>query len=59
MVGQTWYSQAIADARKHELSMGLEKVTDPKEIESHRWDTDDDNWGASPDAPNKIEWSNL
>jgi len=56
--GQSWVAQAIADERKDRLAMGLEKVTDPKELAGHRWELGDDTWGAPADAPDKVEWRN-
>ncbi len=38
------------------IKLGLVKVTDAEEIESHRWDMGDDSWGASIDAPERLEW---
>ena len=52
---QTWLTVALKESYP-ELKMGLVKVTDPEEIASHRWDTGEDDWGAAPDSPNKIEW---
>jgi len=52
---QQWLSDAIK-GRMTELKMGLEKVTDPAEIESHRWETGDDSWGAPADAPMTIDF---
>lgn len=52
---QTWLTEALKNDMPA-LKMGLEKVTDPKEIERFRYDLDDDTWGASVDAPEKIEW---
>lgn len=52
---QTWYAQAVKEMLIR-VSMGLEKVTDPKEIEEHRFELDDDTWGANAEAPERIEW---
>lgn len=52
---QTWLIKALKEAQA-DFEMGLVKVTDPEAIASHRWDMDDDTWGAPADAPNKIEW---
>lgn len=54
--GQSWYVKAIKEEMKDRLAMGLEKVTDSTEIAAHKWDTGDDTWGASEDAPLLIEF---
>lgn len=54
---QAWLIQALKMEMPN-LKMGLEKVTDPKEIERIRWDKDEDNWGAPPNAPDFIPWPN-
>jgi hypothetical protein len=53
--GQSWLAQALRDEMPN-LKMGLEKVTDEKELAEHRWNLGDDSWGAPADAPNRIEW---
>lgn len=53
---QSWLVEAVKDAIKHDLAMGLEKVTDENEIASHKWDSGDDSWGAPLEAPDRIEW---
>lgn len=53
--GQSWLAQALRDEMPS-LKMGLEKVTEEKELVEHRWNLDDDSWGAAADAPQRIEW---
>jgi len=53
--GQSWLAKALRDEMPN-LKMGLEKVTDEKELAEHRWNLGDDSWGASADAPERIEW---
>jgi hypothetical protein len=53
--GQSWLAKALRDAMPN-LKMGLEKVTDEKELAEHRWNLGDDSWGAPSDAPKRIEW---
>lgn len=53
---QSWYSQAVKSVIES-ASMGLMKVTDPKEIAEMRHLLDDDSWGAAGDAPDKLEWA--
>jgi len=52
---ESWLRQAL-QSEMEALRMGLEKVTDPGELERARWDLDDDAWGAPADAPATIEW---
>ncbi len=37
------------------LRAGLNKVTSPVDLARHRWDEDDENWGAPADAPAHID----
>ena len=53
---QTWLAQALREDGLPRLKMGLDKVTDPEEIEAKRHELDDDTWGAPADAPDRIEW---
>ena len=55
---QTWLAQAIREETPN-LKMGLEKVTDEKELAEHRWNLGDDSWGAPADAPDRIEWPGM
>ena len=43
--GQCWVDDAISKAMP-EINQGLQRVTDPGEIERHRYETGDDEWGA-------------
>lgn len=52
---QSWLADALR-AEMPNLKMGLEKVTDEKELAEHRWNLGDDSWGAAADAPERIEW---
>jgi hypothetical protein len=52
---QTWLVQAVRE-ESESLRMGLEKVTSEKELAEHRWNLDDDGWGAPADAPETLEW---
>jgi len=53
--GQSWLAQALRDEMPN-LKMGLDKVTDEKELAERRWDLGDDSWGATADAAEHIEW---
>lgn len=53
---QTWLAQALREDGYPRLKMGLEKITDEKEIAAFRHDLDDDTWGAPDNAPERIEW---
>lgn len=48
---QSWLAKAVK-IEKAGLRMGLEKVSDAKQIERIRFDLGDDSWG-SPDAANQ------
>lgn len=52
---ETWLMVALRES-KSDLLMGLEKVTDAERLAEHRWNLDDDAWGAAPDAPETISW---
>ena len=53
---QTWVKEAFDDLFDR-LKHGLTKVTAPEELASWRYAKDDDNWGASDDAPDTIPFS--
>lgn len=53
---QTWLADAIRNDGLPRLSLGLEKVTAPADIEAHRYELGDDTWGAPDSAPDKIAW---
>lgn len=52
---QSWLAKALRE-EKDSLDMGLELVTDPKDIEEHRWNLGDDNWGAPAGSPKTISF---
>ena len=51
--GQSWLTQALRDEMPN-LKMGLDKVTNEKELAERRWDLGDDSWGAAADAPARL-----
>lgn len=54
--GKTWFAEAVHYMDTQMASFGLNKVTEQAELDRIRWDYDDDTWGASPDAPDHINW---
>jgi hypothetical protein len=53
--GQRFHRDGINDIRER-VVMGLDKITDQEEIDEHRYDTGEDDWGAPEDAPEFIAW---
>ena len=53
--GQTWLTDALKDGYSR-LKMGLEKVTDEKELKEIQFSLDDDSWIAEVNSPEFISF---